>query len=84
MQPCIFLQLLAVHLFPKYRADRNGQQLNTAQTGTEHRALPNVNTEETKWKHGLQAEWSWQGSLWVGAWAQGEEWDCTVWNQNSS
>lgn len=56
MQPCIFLQLLAVHLFPKYRADRNTQQLNTVQTGTEHPALPNVNTEETKWKHGLRAE----------------------------
>lgn len=64
MQPCIFLQLLALHQFHKYRAGHSSQQLNTAQTGTEHPALANVNTEQTKWKHSLwavnmagQSEW---------------------------
>lgn len=56
MQPCIFLQVLAMHLLPKYQADGKSQQLNTTQGGTERPALPNVNTEETKWKHGLCVE----------------------------
>lgn len=80
MQPCIFLQLLALHLFPKYREDHNSQQLNTAQTGTEHPALPNVNTEKTKWKHSLRQSDRGRAVCWWEFWHKGRN----VWNHNSS
>lgn len=83
MQPCIFLQLLALHQFHKYRAGHNSQQFNTAQTGTEHPALANVNTEETKWKHSLWAEWPWQCSV-SGSLGTKGGMGLQVWNCNSS